>query len=185
AMATAGTPFSITVAAYDAFGNLATGYAGTVHFSSTDPRAHMPANGPLASGVGTFPTTLMTEGSRTITAADTVVNTVAGTSSAIAVSRVAPPIVANFGTKGLQRWTSTGGWTKLSPLNAQRVVISPDGQVVVADFGTNGLRRWTVSGGWTTLTGADVQSAAVSADGQTVVADFGKGGLKRWTATGG
>ena len=185
ATATTSTPFNISVTAYDAYGNLATGYNQTVHFTSTDPRAHVPTNGPLVHGIGTFSATLMTEGDWTITAADSVVDAVAGTSSAIAVSRVAPPIVADFGTKGLQRWTSTGGWKKLSAMNAQRVVISPDGEVVVADFGTNGLRRWTVAGGWSTLTGADVQSAAVSADGQTVIADFGKGGLKRWTVANG
>jgi len=41
-IATAGTPFSITVRAEDAFGNTASGYTGTVSFSSSDPAAFLP-----------------------------------------------------------------------------------------------------------------------------------------------
>jgi hypothetical protein len=41
-IATAGTPFSVTVRAEDAFGNPASGYTGTVSFSSSDPAAFLP-----------------------------------------------------------------------------------------------------------------------------------------------
>src|SRR5207247_389890 len=41
---TAGVPFSSTLTAQDAFGNTATSYAGTVHFSSSDGQAVLPAN---------------------------------------------------------------------------------------------------------------------------------------------
>jgi hypothetical protein len=41
-IATAGTPFSVTVRAEDAFGNTASGYTGTVSFSSSDPNAFLP-----------------------------------------------------------------------------------------------------------------------------------------------
>src|SRR5438477_574864 len=44
ASATAGTAFSITVTALDQFNNTATGYAGTVHFTSSDGQAVLPAN---------------------------------------------------------------------------------------------------------------------------------------------
>ena len=37
-LATAGTAFNFTVTAQDAFGNTATGYSGTVHFTSSDAR---------------------------------------------------------------------------------------------------------------------------------------------------
>jgi hypothetical protein len=36
---TAGVAFSATVTAKDAFGNVATGYTGGVHFTSTDAQA--------------------------------------------------------------------------------------------------------------------------------------------------
>jgi len=41
---TQGTAGTFTVTAMDAYGNIATGYAGTVHFSSSDPLAKLPAD---------------------------------------------------------------------------------------------------------------------------------------------
>jgi hypothetical protein len=43
-IATAGTPFTVTVRAEDAFGNTASGYTGTVGFSSSDPNAFLPTS---------------------------------------------------------------------------------------------------------------------------------------------
>src|SRR5207302_5497548 len=43
-IATAGTPFSVTVRAEDVYGNTATGYTGTVGFSSSDPNAFLPSS---------------------------------------------------------------------------------------------------------------------------------------------
>src|SRR5262249_43749540 len=50
--ATQGQSFSFAVTALDAFNNTATGYAGTVHFTSTDPLATLPANATLSNGAG-------------------------------------------------------------------------------------------------------------------------------------
>jgi hypothetical protein len=84
--ATAGSSVNVTVTAKDAFGNVATGYAGTVHFTSTDGAAALPADATLTNGTRTFSATLKTAGSRTITATDTVTSSITGTSGAIAVS---------------------------------------------------------------------------------------------------
>ena len=43
-IATVGTPVSVTVAALDQFSNPVTTYTGTVHFTSSDPLAVLPAN---------------------------------------------------------------------------------------------------------------------------------------------
>ncbi|MBV9493030.1 MAG: hypothetical protein JOZ54_02205 [Acidobacteria bacterium] len=86
ANAVAGTPINVTVTALDACGNVATGYAGTVHFTSSDPQAVLPANTALSSGTGTFPTTLKTVGTQTITATDTVSSGINGTSNDIDVA---------------------------------------------------------------------------------------------------
>ncbi len=83
--ATAGTPISFTVTAFDANNVLAINYAGTVHFSSTDPAATLPGNMTLTSGTGTFSATLKTEGTQTITATDAVTPSVTGTSGPISV----------------------------------------------------------------------------------------------------
>ncbi|HET7434467.1 MAG TPA: hypothetical protein VFN10_07105, partial [Thermoanaerobaculia bacterium] len=66
---TAGTPFNVTVTALDASNAVVTGYAGTVHFSSTGT-ATLPADSTLTNGTGTFSVTLNASGTQTITAAD-------------------------------------------------------------------------------------------------------------------
>ena len=84
--ATASTPFNITVTALDGFNNTATGYTGTVHFTSTDGAAVLPGNSTLTNGTGTFSTTLKTGGPQTVTATDTVSSSITGTSGSINVS---------------------------------------------------------------------------------------------------
>jgi hypothetical protein len=85
ANATAGTPISFTVTAYDLVFNVATSYGGTVHFTNTDRYGIVPADSTITNGVGTFTATLGTVGSQTITATDAT-NSLAGTSGGIAVS---------------------------------------------------------------------------------------------------
>ncbi len=87
--AAAGTAFNFTVTALDQFNNTATGYTGTVRFSSSDGSATLPANSTLSNGTGTFSTTLKTAGNQTITATDTASSSVTGTSNSIAVSAAA------------------------------------------------------------------------------------------------
>jgi hypothetical protein len=84
-----GSVFSFTVTALDQFNNTATSYAGTVHFTSSDGQATLPADSTLAGGAGTFNATLKTAGSQSITATDTVSSSVTGTSGAIAVGATA------------------------------------------------------------------------------------------------
>src|SRR5262245_51597462 len=86
ATATAGSAFNFTVTALTASGNVATGYAGTVHFTSSDGAAVLPANTTLTNGTGTFSATLKTAGARTITATDTVTASITGTSNSISVT---------------------------------------------------------------------------------------------------
>jgi hypothetical protein len=75
ASAAAGTAFNATVTLTDAYSNVASGYAGTVHFTSSDAKAVLPGDYTFTSadaGTHTFLVTLNTLGSRTITAADSV-----------------------------------------------------------------------------------------------------------------
>jgi hypothetical protein len=88
-----GQAFNITVTLTDRFGNVATGYRGTVHFSSSDLVAQtlgdLPANYTLTSGdagTHTFSATLVTVGSQTITATDTSNGALNATSQPITVS---------------------------------------------------------------------------------------------------
>src|SRR5262245_64330164 len=75
--------------AQDQSNNTATGYTGTVHFSSTDGNATLPANSTLSNGTGSFSATLRTAGFQTLTATDTLSGSVTGTSNAIQVSAAA------------------------------------------------------------------------------------------------
>jgi probable HAF family extracellular repeat protein len=88
--APAGKPITLTVIAQDASNNEATGYTGSVHFSSTDVPALLPTNSTLTNGTGTFSATLKTLGNQTISATDTVTPAITGTSNAINVILPAP-----------------------------------------------------------------------------------------------
>jgi hypothetical protein len=75
ANATAGTTFSLTLTVEDAYGNVVTNYAGTVHFSSTDKKATLPKSYTFTAsdkGVHTFAgLVLRTKGNQKITITDT------------------------------------------------------------------------------------------------------------------
>jgi N,N-dimethylformamidase beta subunit-like protein len=88
-------PFNVTVTLTDRFGNVATGYRGTVHFTSTDPLATLPANYAFSAadaGVHTFAVTLVTPtvlpllAKQTITVTDTANATLRATSAPITVN---------------------------------------------------------------------------------------------------
>ena len=92
---TAGTSFNVTVTARDAYGNQATGYAGTAHFSLgvADSGASGLGNYIFTTGVGkdngqhVFAVTLIkATGGQSITATDTVTSTITGVQAGITVS---------------------------------------------------------------------------------------------------
>ncbi len=77
----AGSTKSFTVTVVDAYGNIATGYRGTIHFTSTDSRAVLPANYAFTAadnGVHTFSATLKTTGMQSLIATDTVTSSITG-----------------------------------------------------------------------------------------------------------
>ena len=86
ATAAIGSAFSFTVTALNSSNRVAAGYSGTVHFTSTDGQAVLPANSTMPNGVGNFSATLNTAGPQTITASDTATPSITGASSAITVS---------------------------------------------------------------------------------------------------
>ena len=63
-------PFTVTVTALDVSGGTASGYTGTVSFTSSDGSAVLPAASKLTAGIGNFPVTLKTQGNQTITVTD-------------------------------------------------------------------------------------------------------------------
>ena len=83
---TAGAAGSVTVTAMDAYGNVVTGYAGTVAITSSDIQAVLPPNAVLTNGIGSFSVTLKTAGSQSITATDTVTSSMTGSQTGITVN---------------------------------------------------------------------------------------------------
>ncbi len=86
---TAGVAGTITVKALDAYGNTAPTYDGTVHFTSSDSKAVLPANYTFNStdkGVHASSVTLKTAGTQSVTATDTVTASIKGSQTGIVVS---------------------------------------------------------------------------------------------------
>jgi hypothetical protein len=119
----AGTPGSVTVAAQDQFGNVTTGYLGTIHFTSSDAQAALPADYTFASsdnGTHTFSAgvTLRTLGTQSITASNMAPASFSGSQSGILVNPTAADHVA-FATQ-------PGSTTYGSLLSPQPVLVSKD-----------------------------------------------------------
>jgi hypothetical protein len=117
AVATAGTAFNFTLTALDASNKVVAGYSGTVHFTSTDGQAVLPANSTLATGTKTFSATLKSAGGQTVTGTDTASASITGTSSSIKIPVApAPPAITTatlangvIGTSYEQTIQATGG----------------------------------------------------------------------------
>ena len=89
---TAGAAGNFTVTLKDPYGNTASSYTGTVHFTSSDGKAALPANYTFTSidaGAHTFSATLKTAGTQSITAADTTSFSLTGADRSIAVNAAA------------------------------------------------------------------------------------------------
>jgi hypothetical protein len=119
----AGTAGSVTVAAQDQFGNVTTDYVGTVHFTSSDAQATLPADYTFLSadgGTHTFSAgmTLRTLGTQSITASNMAPASFSGSQSGIVVN----PAPANH----LVFATQPGSTTYGSLLSPQPVLVSRD-----------------------------------------------------------
>jgi hypothetical protein len=104
----AGAAVTVTLTAEDNFGNVATGYRGTVHFTSSDVQAVLPGNYTFLAadaGIHTFSATLKTAGSQSLTATDTANAAIVGAQSVTvnpAAARrfvLSAPASVNAGTK--------------------------------------------------------------------------------------
>jgi hypothetical protein len=158
--ATTGDTFNVTVTALDAFGNVATGYSGLVHFTSSDARANLAADAGLAGGQGVFSVVLNTAGNQTITATDTSTTnpTIMGTSNFVATRGLAvtsftstptgftasfnkpflPADLTLYG-KGLQTVQDvTLVGAKAGPINGS-LVIEPSNRTITFTATANGL----------------------------------------------
>jgi hypothetical protein len=82
AQTTVGSRVGVTVTAEDANGHVAAGYAGTVHFTSSDGGAVLPADYTFTAANGgtvTLPVTFQTAGAQSLTVADTAQDSLSAT----------------------------------------------------------------------------------------------------------
>ncbi|HEV3079098.1 MAG TPA: ELWxxDGT repeat protein, partial [Gemmataceae bacterium] len=89
---TAGVAGNLTITLKDPYGNVASGYTGTVHVSSTDAKATLPANYAFTAadaGKHTFSVTLKTAGTKSIKVVDTATSALIGTEGGITVTPAA------------------------------------------------------------------------------------------------
>jgi subtilisin-like proprotein convertase family protein len=167
ASATANLPFSVTVTAFDAFGNLADGYAGLVRITSSDTRATLPPATALTDGVGSFPITLRTEGSQTITAADSANGTPTITVPVtVAPAPPPPPVTPQLFLVGSDAGSSAA--RVFNPNGTPRSDFAPFGvqftggtRVATGDFNADGILDYVFG------TGPGIATEVVVIDGKT------------------
>ena len=163
-----GIGFGMTVTALDPFNNTATGYTGTVGFTSSDGAATLPAATTLAAGIGNFNATLGTLGSQTITASDTQTASITGHSSTIVVNR---PPATHFAFSGSPASTTAGvvfQFTVIAEDQFNNTAINYGGTVL---FSSSDPGAATLPASSTLLAGVGTFSATlVTAGNQTVTA---------------
>jgi hypothetical protein len=175
ASASAGSSFNFTVTAYDANSNIATGYTGTVKFTSSDSKAALPANSALTNGAGTFSATFKTAGNETIKATDTKTASIAGTSNntnvgALAASKLAVsgPATATAGAAFNVTVTAEDTYGNPVPSFSDKVnFTSTDSSAVLPGLSslTNGTGTFAMTlktSGNQTVTGTDASSGAIA-----------------------
>jgi hypothetical protein len=178
---TAGSAFTVTVTALDANGNTVPTYTGTVHFTSSDPSAVLPANYTFTSGdqgVHSFSVTLKSAGNQTVTVTDTANSATTGSATVAVTPAAASTLV--FG----QQPTNTAVGAAITPAVTVRVLdaygnlVTGDNtdQVTVA-LGSNpgggtlgGTTTVTVSGGVATFGNLSINNAGT---GYTLTAASG------------
>ena len=189
---TAGVAGTETVTAKDAFGNTATGYIGTVHFTSSDLQAVLPANYTFTAadaGVHSFSATLKTAGMQLITATDTAFSSITGSQSGITVSpsaidhlQVTTPSSATAGASFDVRVTAqdpynntvtnyTGTVTFTSSDTDLRVVLPAAYPFMPSDNGVHTFSGGAtlISAGSQTITATDTATSSVNGTGTVTV----------------
>jgi len=181
---TTGIAFSVAVKALDTFSNVATSYTGTVHFTSNDSQAVLPANSTLTSGAGSFSVTLKTIASNeTVTATDTVTASITGVTSAInvvtnAATHLSLTAPANSSTRQTFSLTVTAldaanntstvysGTVHFSSTDAQAML--PANSTLTA--GTASFSATFETAGTQTITATDTVTASITGAGSISVA---------------
>src|SRR5439155_6644748 len=181
---TAGTSFAFTLIAQDPYGNTATGYAGTLRFSTTDPSSGvvLPPNSTLSNGQGSFSATLIKAGAQSLTASDAA-NALSATANltvdaapasklVLAPSTSAPTAGTSFSftvtaqDRFTNRATSYAGTVHFSSSDTSSGVVLPPNSTLTNGRGT--YSATLIKAGSQTLTASDAASGFSSTANVTV-----------------
>ena len=175
--------FNFTVTATNLNNSLATAYRGTVHFTSSDPKAVLPADATLTGGVGIFAAVFQTSGVQSISATDVANTILDGTSNVIGIGNPATHFVVSASANAL---TGTQFNVTVAALDAQNqpaaayfgtvhfsssdslASLPPDATLT---FGTGVFSVALQTQGNQTITVTDISSSAITGTSNTVV-DF-------------
>jgi hypothetical protein len=160
---TAGKSFNLTVTALNSSGTTDTGYVGTIHFTSSDVQAGLPADFAFTAadaGTSTFTLTLETMGTQSITATDTATSSITGTESGITVRATpqvtwSPPASIGYGTTlgtvQLDASANVPGTFTYHPA-AGVILDAGAGQTLWVTFAPTDATDYTTATGTTTIT---------------------------------
>jgi hypothetical protein len=188
----AGMPFDVTITALDPYGNIATGYTGTVSLAGSDPQAALPADYTFTaadSGMHTFArVTLLTAGAQTLTAQDTAEGPLAGSATVAVASApadhfliTAPPAIMSGTPFDLTitaldpygnvdpNYTGTATWASSDTDSA--VILPADYTFQSTDSGTYTFPAGAtlITPGDQTLTAADTGNGIIGSATVTVI----------------
>ena len=187
AHAAVGTAVTVSVTAEDAGGNTVTTFPDTVHFTSSDASAVLPADATLTGGTASFSVTFETAGSQTVTATDITTPALTGTSGAVAVAGpvsqlvVTAPAAATIGTPVTVSVTAedAGGNTATTYAGVVHFTSSDGAAVLPADAtltgGTGSFAVTFETAGSQTVTATDTVTAALTGTSGAVVVGTGSG----------
>jgi len=177
----AGTAGSFTVQAYDVYGQPVVGYSGTVHFTSSDPSAVLPADYTFTAadqGSHTFAATFQTAGTQSITATATVNAGVTGTQGGITVnpavkaitvvgfpSPVTAGVAGNFTLTARDASGNAATWytgTVTFRSTDPQAVLPADYTFTAADRGTHTFAATLKTAGTRSITAIDTATGGLS-----------------------
>jgi hypothetical protein len=146
----AGDAASATLTAYNPSYNVATGYTGTVHFTSTDGAATLPVDYTFTggdAGTHTFPAgfTLRTPGSHVVTVTDTVTATITGSAGVT----VGPPTPTGFSASAASPTQVSVSWVVSAGATQYELVRASGGSpygAPIATASTNYVDNSVVAG---------------------------------------
>ncbi len=187
----AGTAIAVTVTAQDAFNNTKTGYTGTVHFTSSDAQAVLPADYTFTAadnGMHTFMgAVLKTAGAQTITVTDTAMSYITGSVSTTVTAAAASQLLVSYpaeitaGTLLLFNVTAQDPYGNTAPTyrgtvhlssSDPQALLSPDATFTAADNGVHQFAAVFFTAGTQTLTATDTQTGTIVGT-ETIQVDAG------------